>query len=116
EIIVHGTGFGQFQQPKTAIDIGNSGTTIRLAMGILAGSEQSVTLYGDDSIAKRPMNRVMLPLKEMGVTCSGKDQTEFPPISIQGNPELQPIHYQLPVASAQVKSALILAALQAEGE
>lgn len=116
EIIVHGQGFDALKKPTEAIDIGNSGTTIRLLMGILAGTDFETTLFGDDSIAKRPMNRVMLPLNQMGATAKGQNQTEFPPITIKGTKKLQPITYQMPVSSAQVKSAILFAALQTEGE
>ncbi|MGX7418279.1 3-phosphoshikimate 1-carboxyvinyltransferase [Carnobacterium gallinarum] len=116
EIIVHGQGWDALKQPKDAINIGNSGTTIRLLMGILAGTDFTTTLYGDDSIAKRPMNRVMLPLKEMGANCEGHAETEFPPVTVIGTKNLQPITYHMPVSSAQVKSAILFAALQADGE
>lgn len=105
----------QFQAAETPIDIGNSGTTIRLVSGILAGSSFSTNLFGDASIAKRPMGRVMTPLTMMGVTCSGRAGSEFPPITITGTETLQPLKYHLPVASAQVKSACLFAALQATG-
>lgn len=116
EIVIHGKGFAGLTEPKHVLNVGNSGTTIRLSMGILAGQSFAVTLTGDDSIQKRPMNRVMLPLQEMGVVCSGEQGTEFPPIYFKGTANLRPIDYQLPVASAQVKSALLFAALQAKGE
>lgn len=115
-ITVHGTGFSGLKQAKQAIDVGNSGTTIRLIIGILAGTPFTTKLVGDHSIANRPMNRVMLPINQMGAICSGHDGTEFPPITVKGTASLLPINYQLPVASAQVKSALLFAALQAQGE
>lgn len=115
-ITVHGNGVESLQAPQKTIDVGNSGTTIRLTMGILAGSPFTATLLGDESIAKRPMNRVMLPLREMGVVCEGKEGSEFPPLTITGTDELRPIAYEMPVASAQVKSAILFAALQADGE
>lgn len=115
-ITVHGTGIEGLTPATDAIDIGNSGTTIRLTTGLLAGSDFTTTLFGDASIAKRPMNRVMLPLQEMGAICHGKAGTEFPPITITGTPNLKAITYKMPVASAQVKSAILLAALQADGE
>ncbi len=114
-IIVEGVGFKGLKAASEAIDVGNSGTTIRLMMGILAGQPFTTTLFGDDSLAKRPMNRVMLPLQEMGADLTGASGSEFPPITVTGTDRLQPIRYQLPVASAQVKSAVIFAALQAEG-
>lgn len=114
-ITVEGVGFKGLKAASEAIDVGNSGTTIRLMMGILAGQPFTTTLFGDDSLAKRPMNRVMLPLQEMGADLTGASGSEFPPITVTGTDRLQPIRYQLPVASAQVKSAVIFAALQAEG-
>ena len=114
-ITVEGQGFAGLKKSKNTIDVGNSGTTIRLMLGILAGCPFETRLAGDASIAKRPMNRVMLPLNQMGAECQGVQQTEFPPISIRGTQNLQPIDYTMPVASAQVKSAILFAALQAKG-
>lgn len=114
-ITVTGVGFRGLKAASEAIDVGNSGTTIRLMMGILAGQPFTTTLFGDDSLAKRPMNRVMLPLREMGARLTGSSGSEFPPITVSGSDQLKPIHYQLPVASAQVKSAVIFAALQGQG-
>lgn len=114
-ITIEGQGFDGLKPAETAIDIGNSGTTIRLMMGILAGQSFETTLYGDDSLNRRPMNRVMLPLREMGAILSGDQHTEFPPITVAGKESLLPITYTMPVASAQVKSAIIFAALQAKG-
>ncbi|MBL1230819.1 3-phosphoshikimate 1-carboxyvinyltransferase [Enterococcus sp. BWB1-3] len=114
-IIVHGEGFEGLKKPARQIDVGNSGTTIRLISGILAGRPFASELSGDDSIAKRPMARVMNPLNQMGAVCSGHEGTEFPPLTINGSEKLQPIHYDMPVSSAQVKSAVLFAALQAEG-
>lgn len=115
-ITVHGNGFSGLKPAKQAIDVGNSGTTIRLIMGILAGTSFTTELFGDHSIAKRPMNRVMLPINQMGAVCTGHDGTEFPPLTVKGTEKLSPVHYQMPVASAQVKSAILFAALQAHGE
>ncbi|WP_430609085.1 3-phosphoshikimate 1-carboxyvinyltransferase [Enterococcus sp. DIV0876] len=114
-ITIEGQGFNGLKPAKSAIDIGNSGTTIRLMMGILAGQSFQTIMYGDDSLNRRPMNRVMLPLSEMGAQLEGAQETEFPPITISGNSDLKPITYHMPVASAQVKSAIIFAALQAHG-
>lgn len=115
-ITIEGVGLRGLKDPEKTLDVGNSGTTIRLLMGILAGQSFSATLTGDSSIQKRPMNRVMLPLKEMGAKVKGNQESEFPPIQVTGVNDLQPINYRIPVASAQVKSALIFAALQASGE
>lgn len=115
-IVVYGQGFKGLTQTEKPINVGNSGTTIRLIMGILAGQPFMTTLLGDSSIAKRPMNRVMLPLNQMGASCVGKDNSELPPLTINGSQNLQPINYEMPVASAQVKSAILFAALQAKGE
>ncbi len=113
---VHGVGFKGLQAPKNALDMGNSGTSIRLIAGVLAGQDFTASMFGDASLSKRPMDRVTLPLKQMGVDIAGETERDLPPLTIHGSKKLQPIHYQLPVASAQVKSALIFAALQAEGE
>lgn len=115
-IVVHGNGFSGLKEAKNRINVGNSGTTIRLILGILAGRPFSTELFGDHSIAKRPMNRVMLPINEMGAVCTGHDGSEFPPLKILGNEQLKPISYEMPVASAQVKSAILFAALQANGQ
>ena len=113
---IEGKGFEAFQQPKNDLDMGNSGTSTRLIAGVLAGSPFPVTMVGDDSLSKRPMDRVAIPLREMGVTVQGQTDRDMLPLHLHGTKELQPIHYSLPVASAQVKSALLFAAMQAEGE
>ncbi|WP_110927619.1 3-phosphoshikimate 1-carboxyvinyltransferase [Bacillus massiliglaciei] len=112
---VYGKGFKGLQAPAETLDVGNSGTTIRLMMGILAGQPFKTNLVGDASIGKRPMTRVVKPLREMGAEISGRNDGEFTPLSVQGA-SLKPISYELPVASAQVKSAILLAGLQADGE
>jgi len=113
---IHGVGFEGLQAPKNKLDMGNSGTSIRLISGVLAGQDFEVEMFGDDSLSKRPMDRVTIPLRQMGVEIAGRTERDLPPLKLKGSRELQPIHYQLPVASAQVKSALIFAALQAQGE
>ena len=113
---IHGVGFEGLQAPKNKLDMGNSGTSIRLISGVLAGQDFEVEMFGDDSLSKRPMDRVTIPLRQMGVEIAGRTERDLPPLKMKGSRELQPIHYQLPVASAQVKSALIFAALQAQGE
>jgi 3-phosphoshikimate 1-carboxyvinyltransferase len=115
EITIYGNGFDGLKEPNDLLDVGNSGTTIRLLLGILAGRPFHSSLIGDHSIGKRPMTRVTEPLKTMGAKIDGRKNGEFTPLSMRGG-SLNPIHYQMPVASAQVKSALILAGLQAEGE
>lgn len=116
EVIVKGVGFKGLTVPQKALDMGNSGTSIRLISGVFAGQPFSTDLFGDDSLSKRPMDRVTIPLREMGVTISGQTDRDLPPLHITGSDQLTPINYILPVASAQVKSALIFAALQANGE
>ena len=115
-ITIHGVGFDGLKAPQNKLDMGNSGTSIRLISGVLAGQNFEVEMFGDDSLSKRPMDRVTIPLSQMGVTVSGVTDRHLPPLKLRGSKELKPIHYQLPVASAQVKSALIFAALQAQGE
>jgi len=102
--------------PQNKLDMGNSGTSIRLISGVLAGQDFDVEMFGDDSLSKRPMDRVTIPLRQMGVEVSGQTDRDLPPLKMHGSKSLKPIHYLLPVASAQVKSALIFAALQADGE
>ena len=113
---IHGCGFDGLQEPQRPLDMGNSGTSIRLIAGVLAGQNFSAQMVGDDSLSKRPMDRISLPLRQMGVEIAGQTERDLPPLTIHGNPNLKPIQYQLPIASAQVKSALIFAALQAQGE
>ena len=113
---IHGVGFEGLQAPKNKLDMGNSGTSIRLISGVLAGQDFEAEMFGDDSLSKRPMDRVTIPLRQMGVEIAGRTERDLPPLKMKGSSELQPIYYQLPVASAQVKSALIFAALQAQGE
>ncbi len=112
DVYVKGNGLYGLKRPEDILDVGNSGTTIRLMMGILAGNKFDATLIGDDSIAKRPMKRVTDPLKLMGCNIEGNDDANYTPIKIYGG-NLKAIDYHMPVASAQVKSALILASLYA---
>jgi 3-phosphoshikimate 1-carboxyvinyltransferase len=114
-LTIYGNGFDGLKEPDEILDVGNSGTTIRLLLGILAGRPFYSSIIGDQSIGKRPMTRVTEPLRQMGATINGRKDGAFTPLSISGG-GLIPIHYKLPVASAQVKSALILAGLQANGE
>ena len=115
-VTIQGVGMGGLKAPQKALDMGNSGTSIRLISGVLAGADFEVEMFGDDSLSKRPMDRVTLPLKKMGVSISGETERDLPPLHLKGTKNLRPIHYELPIASAQVKSALIFAALQAQGQ
>ncbi|MTB65210.1 3-phosphoshikimate 1-carboxyvinyltransferase [Streptococcus sp. zg-86] len=113
---IHGVGFHGLKAPQKPLDMGNSGTSIRLISGVLAGQPFEAEMFGDDSLSKRPMDRVSIPLRQMGVEMSGQTKRDLPPLTIKGKKNLRPIQYHLPIASAQVKSALLFAALQAEGE
>ena len=115
-ITIQGVGMDGLKAPQNPLDMGNSGTSIRLISGVLAGADFEVEMFGDDSLSKRPMDRVTIPLKKMGVSISGQTERDLPPLHLKGTKNLTPIHYELPIASAQVKSALIFAALQAQGE
>jgi 3-phosphoshikimate 1-carboxyvinyltransferase len=111
---VVGKSINGLRQPASILDVGNSGTTVRLMMGILAGTSFSSTLVGDSSIGKRPMDRVVNPLRQMGAVIDGKEDGRYTPLTIEGS-FLQGITYQSPVSSAQVKSAILLAGLSASG-
>lgn len=115
EIVVNGKGWGGLKEPSAILDTGNSGTTTRLMLGILAGRPFHSVMIGDESIGKRPMDRVTVPLASMGADIAGRDNGRFTPLSIRGK-KLNTTEYKLPVASAQVKSAVMFAALQADGE
>ena len=115
-VTIQGVGMDGLKAPQNALDMGNSGTSIRLISGVLAGADFEVEMFGDDSLSKRPMDRVTLPLKKMGVSISGQTERDLPPLHLKGTKNLRPIRYELPIASAQVKSALIFAALQAHGQ
>ncbi|KRL00863.1 3-phosphoshikimate 1-carboxyvinyltransferase [Liquorilactobacillus capillatus] len=112
DIVVHGQGLTGLQAPANPLDMGNSGTTTRLIMGLLAGQDFQSVLTGDSSLQKRPMRRVSDPLSTMGADIQTAPAGTLP-VKITGQP-LHGVHIKLPVASAQVKSALILAALQAD--
>jgi 3-phosphoshikimate 1-carboxyvinyltransferase len=114
-VTVEGKGLSGLQESETVLDVGNSGTTIRLLMGILSGRPFHSVLIGDESIGKRPMTRVTRPLAQMGAKITGRRDGEYTPLSLSGG-ALKGIEYKLPVASAQVKSAILLAGLQANGE
>ncbi|MBS2969399.1 3-phosphoshikimate 1-carboxyvinyltransferase [Metabacillus sp. KIGAM252] len=112
---VIGKGLDGLQEPADILDAGNSGTTTRLILGLLAGTPFHSCLIGDESIAKRPMSRVTDPLKQMGASIDGRENGNFTPISIRGG-SLSGISYESKVASAQVKSAILLAGLCTNGE
>lgn len=112
-ITVHGPQ-GGLTAPSSPIDCGNSGTTMRLMSGLLAAQPFRTELFGDASLSRRPMKRVIVPLVLMGAKISGQGENGTPPLVIEGGP-LTPIHYRLPVASAQVKSAVLLAGLFCQG-
>ncbi|QYG89074.1 3-phosphoshikimate 1-carboxyvinyltransferase [Bacillus atrophaeus] len=114
DVTIHGKGISALREPESLLDVGNSGTTIRLMLGILAGRPFYSAVAGDESIAKRPMKRVTDPLKKMGAHIDGRTGGEFTPLSVNGG-DLTGINYVSPVASAQIKSAVLLAGLQAEG-
>lgn len=112
-LTVHGHGPAALRAAAEALDMGNAGTAIRLFMGLLAGQSFDSTLIGDSSLMKRPMERVAAPLRQMGARIDTRDGR--PPVIIHGGTHLRGIDYTLPMASAQVKSAVLLAALSAEG-
>jgi 3-phosphoshikimate 1-carboxyvinyltransferase len=111
---ITGHGLRGLKSSWRTLDAENSGTTIRLLSGILSGQAFTTKITGDSSLQKRPMKRVITPLREMGADIRGRDEN-FPPLEIRGG-KLHAIHYQMPMASAQVKSAVLLAGLYADGE
>lgn len=115
KITVHGKGLYGLTPPNCILDVGNSGTTIRLISGILAGQTFETVITGDGSIQKRPMKRIIDPLSEMGANIKGINNTNFAPLTITGT-KLNSMKYTLKIASAQIKSAIILASLYANGE
>lgn len=114
-VLIHGNGLHGLKKPHSTLDCGNSGTTTRLISGILAAQDFTVTLTGDASIQKRPMKRIIDPLAQMGAQIRSLRGNGCAPLEITGSP-LHSIHYQSPVASAQVKSAILLAGLYADGD
>ena len=115
EILIHGKGLHGLSAPSSCLDVGNSGTTMRLLSGILAGQRFSSELTGDASIKKRPMTRVIAPLSLMGGCVESLSGNGLAPLRITGRP-LKGMHYQSPVSSAQVKSCVLLAGLYADGQ
>ncbi len=111
---IYGTGIGGLKEPKEALDMGNSGTGVRLLMGLVAGHAITTKFTGDGSLSGRPMNRIIKPLEMMGATFETSDGGTLP-LTVIGNEDTMPLEYRLPVASAQVKSAILLAGLSAPG-
>jgi 3-phosphoshikimate 1-carboxyvinyltransferase len=114
EVTIQGRGLDGLRAPVEQLDAGNSGSTIRMLSGILAGQHFASRIGGDESLSRRPMQRIMRPLGEMGASIRARDD-KYPPLEIQGAP-LHPIHYALPVPSAQVKTCVLFAGLFAEGQ
>lgn len=113
EVRIRGRGLHGYQAPAGDLDAGNSGSTIRMLSGLLAGQPFESRLVGDESLSRRPMQRIMEPLRRMGASVEAREG-KYPPLVIRGG-ELQPIDYESPVASAQVKSCVLLAGLMADG-
>ncbi|MCM3730228.1 3-phosphoshikimate 1-carboxyvinyltransferase [Fictibacillus nanhaiensis] len=114
QVTVNGKGISGLKPPTEDLYVGNSGTTIRLMLGILANTPFTSVLTGDESIAKRPMNRVTQPLKQMGAEIEGNESGNKVPLQVKGG-KTKGFHYHSPIASAQVKSAIILAGLKGDG-
>jgi 3-phosphoshikimate 1-carboxyvinyltransferase len=114
ELIVHGRGLHGLREPTDVLDCVGSGTTMRLLAGILAGQPFYSVLTGNEQLRRRPMGRIVEPLRWMGATVLGRDDGRLPPLTIVGG-NLRGIEYKLPIASAQVKSAILLAGLYADG-
>lgn len=114
KVKIYGVGLGGLKPPPGALYLGNSGTSMRLLAGLLSAQKFDVELTGDESLSGRPMERVAKPLREMGAVIDSEQGT--PPLHIHGGQAIKGIHYDMPVASAQVKSSLLLAGLYAEGE
>ncbi|WP_373480279.1 3-phosphoshikimate 1-carboxyvinyltransferase [Geminocystis sp.] len=116
KVIVTGIGQGRLQEPSSILDAGNSGTTMRLMLGLLASQpDKFFTVTGDDSLRSRPMSRVIQPLQQMGAIIYGRNSNKNAPLAVMGQ-NLKPIHYHSPIASAQVKSCILLAGLMTEGK
>ncbi|HWB46405.1 MAG TPA: 3-phosphoshikimate 1-carboxyvinyltransferase, partial [Hyphomicrobiaceae bacterium] len=111
---VLGRGVGGLEQPRGDLDFGNSGTGVRLMMGAIAGHDMTVRLTGDASLSRRPMGRVLSPLSEMGLEICEAGRTTLP-LTVRGSSDLMPMDYTLPVPSAQIKSAVLIAGLHAPG-
>ncbi len=114
DMVVHGVGLRGLRDPGKPLDLGNSGTGMRLLMGVLAGQDFTTTLTGDESLRRRPMDRIAIPLGQMGIEVTGQGERCTPPVTVCGG-QPEAITYHTPTASAQVKSAVLLAGLYAEG-
>ncbi len=116
EVTIKGMGLGNLQEPQDVLNAGNSGTTIRLMLGLLAShNNRFFAVTGDNSLRSRPMSRVVKPLQEMGAHIWGRKQNTLAPLAIAGK-QLKPIHYHSPIASAQVKSCILLGGLMVDGK
>ena len=113
DVIIHGVGMHGLKMPVNSLNLGNSGTSIRLMSGLVSAQSFNSELCGDESLSKRPMGRVIEPLRQMGADISGPNS--MPPLSINGGKTLSAIEYTLPVASAQIKSCILLAGLYSKG-
>ena len=113
-LVVRGNGMNGLSEPKDVLDAGNSGTTMRLMAGILAGRPFNCTMTGDDSLRSRPMGRIIKPLSMMGAEIKGRENNTLAPLEFKGG-DLNGIEYDLPVASGQLKSAILLAGIRADG-
>ena len=115
KVVVKGIGLGNLQEPEDVLDAGNSGTTLRLMLGLLASHpDRFFTVTGDNSLRSRPMSRVVKPLQQMGATIWGRQDNNLAPLAVKGQ-QLKPFHYHSPIASAQVKSCILLAGLMTDG-
>ena len=115
ELVIHGVGLRGLKAPGGVLDLGNSGTSIRLLSGLMSGQGFGATLTGDQYLRKRPMTRIVKPLSQMGAIISGEGEKNYPPLEIKPCGRLSGINYSSPIASAQVKSAVLLAGLYANG-
>lgn len=115
ELLIHGNGIERLKEPTSPINFGNSGTTARLMSGVLAGLPLFSTAYGDESLSMRPMDRVVVPLTEMGAKITGREKSSYLPLAFDGT-ELKGKTHELQVRSAQVKSSLLLAGMIAKGK
>ena len=116
QVVVKGVGLGNLQEPQDVLDAGNSGTTMRLMLGLLASHPNRLfTVTGDHSLRSRPMSRVIKPLEQMGATIWGRKDNSLAPLAVRGQ-QLKPVHYHSPIASAQVKSCVLLAGLMVDGK